>query len=104
MKVPTNLIQRSFISGVMCATMGIAFSLSLYSLSKGRELMETPFNLIATVVQMPGLVVATWLEDKFANYSIWLHWGATFCVQSFLWSGVSALIYWIRGRTKHNTT
>ena len=54
--------------------------------------MEPPFNLAATVLQMPGVFVSEWLAEIWGVYSGLFQWGATFCIQSLTWTAIGLIL------------
>ena len=77
----------------------MSVSIGLYSLKRGREPMEPPFNWTATVLQMPGIIVSDKL-GSYMDYSRWCQWGTTFILQAALWAAIGyAFLSWRVGRT-----
>jgi hypothetical protein len=51
----SRVILRAVGFGAGGEALALVLSFGLYGLEFGREPMEPPFNLIATVLQMPGI-------------------------------------------------
>jgi hypothetical protein len=75
---------RRFLLGIIVETCCLGVSFGLYSLKIGREPMEAPFNLTATLLQMPGIFVAERI-GPFIGFSGWGQWSVIFVIQSLLW-------------------
>ena len=73
------MMVRAFAFGLLIEAVALALSFVFYSLKHGREPMEPPFNLIATLIQMPGIFVYEWLADASRIYTGWFRWSIVFC-------------------------
>jgi hypothetical protein len=85
--ITPRIILRALAFGAIAETLALAVSFGLYSLKQGREPMEPPFNLIATVLQMPGNIISNWLGER-VNCSTWWVLTSTFFVQAVLWAAI----------------
>jgi hypothetical protein len=93
----TRTIRRALAFGAIAEFIALAVTFGLYALKQGREPMEWPFNWTATVLQMPGVIVA----DRFGwrvDYSAWCQWGIIFCVQAMIWSAIGFVFLTWRAR------
>jgi hypothetical protein len=99
MKMP-RIIFRAFTLGFIIEAAALLLSFGLYALKQGREPMEPPFNLAATIIQMPGIFVSECLADASGIYTGWVRWSVVFCVQAVMWAFVCfAFLLWrTRGR------
>ena len=83
----SQILFRSLAFGVITEAVCLAVSIGLYSLEHGREPMEPPFNCIATVLQMPGIIFSDML-GWYVNYSGLCQWSITFFIQAILWAAI----------------
>jgi phosphatidylglycerophosphate synthase len=83
--------------GVVVEAIALALSFGLYSLKHGREPMEPPFNWTATVIQMPGIILADSVGWR-VGYSAWCQWSIIFVAQALLWTTVGFFFHFWRSR------
>jgi len=94
------LVRRALVFGILWEALLLIVSFILYSLKHGREPMEPPFNLVATMIQMPGIRISDWLSQQTSNYDAVFSWAFTFLVQFLIWTAFSfAALLW-RGNRK----
>jgi hypothetical protein len=81
-------IKKSVCVAVVIEAIALATSFGLFALHHGREPLEPPFNLIGTLLQMPGLIIA----NTFYPITVWqngiLILPITFVVQSTIWFAI----------------
>ena len=84
-------IGKSVAIGIVAESLALGASFLLHSLG-GREPMEPPYNLVGTILQMPGLIVSNSLSERFGIYSSFWVMTITFIVQAVIWSAISFAI------------
>jgi hypothetical protein len=82
--------------GVIAESLAFGVSFMLHSIGGGGEPMEPPFNLVGTILQMPGLIVSNSISEGFGINSALFTLGMTFIVQALLWSGISFTVQSLR--------
>jgi len=80
------VIGRVLTFGIAAEIGLLVASFALYSLKHGREPMEPPFNLAATIIQMPGILIANFLAQRLSLYHPAFYWIVTFATQFLIWS------------------
>ncbi len=99
-----RLLLRSLVFGYIIESVALFITFGLYSLRHGREPMEPPLNLIATVLQMPGNVLANALTLRYVYYSGVFLWGCTYLIQASLWSLLIYVVLIWRHRWRNHKT